>query len=96
MKVEIWSDIVCPFCYIGKRRFEAALQEFPHADTVEVVWRSFELTPDYQPVPYVSGLENPTENFFNIVGWLVKHGYSDADILAVTGGNIMRVLAQVW
>jgi len=51
MKVEIWSDIVCPFCYIGKRRFEAALQEFPHADTVEVVWRSFELTPDYQPVP---------------------------------------------
>ncbi len=52
--------------------------------------------PDYQPVPYVSGLENPTENFFNIVGWLVKHGYSDADILAVTGGNIMRVLAQVW
>ncbi|GAC1377105.1 MAG: protein disulfide isomerase FrnE [Hymenobacter sp.] len=51
MKVEVWSDIVCPFCYIGKRRFEAALQKFPHADTVEVVWRSFELTPDYRPVP---------------------------------------------
>lgn len=51
MKVEIWSDIVCPFCYIGKRRFEQALQQFPHADAVEVVWRSFELTPDYQPVP---------------------------------------------
>ena len=51
MKVEIWSDIVCPFCYIGKRRFEHALEKFPHADHVEVVWRSFELTPDYQPVP---------------------------------------------
>ena len=51
MKVEIWSDIVCPFCYIGKRRFEQALEKFPHADTVKVVWRSFELTPDYQPVP---------------------------------------------
>ena len=51
MKVEIWSDIVCPFCYIGKRRFEQALQQFAHADAVEVVWRSFELTPDYRPVP---------------------------------------------
>src|SRR5690606_19788443 len=49
-------------------------------------------TPDYEPVPYVSGLENPTENFFNIVGWLVKHGYSDDEIVAVTGGNILRVL----
>jgi predicted DsbA family dithiol-disulfide isomerase len=46
MRVEIWSDIVCPWCYIGKRRFETALAEFPHADKVEVVWRSFELDPD--------------------------------------------------
>jgi membrane dipeptidase len=52
--------------------------------------------PSYQKVPYVAGLENPTENFFNIVGWLVKHGYSDDDIKAVTGGNIMRVLEQIW
>ena len=49
MKVEIWSDIVCPFCYIGKRHFEAALARFPHADSVEVVWRSFELNPEYTP-----------------------------------------------
>ena len=46
MKVEIWSDIVCPWCYIGKRRFEAALAQFEHRDEVEVVWRSFELDPD--------------------------------------------------
>jgi predicted DsbA family dithiol-disulfide isomerase len=45
MKVEIWSDVVCPWCYIGKRRFEAALAEFEHADDIEVVWRSFELDP---------------------------------------------------
>jgi len=45
MKVEIWSDIVCPWCYIGKRRFEEALSRFEHAADVEVVWRSFELDP---------------------------------------------------
>jgi predicted DsbA family dithiol-disulfide isomerase len=45
MKVEIWSDVVCPWCYIGKRRFEAALARFDHRDDVEVVWRSFELDP---------------------------------------------------
>lgn len=45
MKVEIWSDFVCPFCYIGKRRFEAALQSFPNKQDVEVVFRSFELDP---------------------------------------------------
>jgi predicted DsbA family dithiol-disulfide isomerase len=45
MEVEIWSDINCPWCYIGKRRFEAALAEFAHADDVDVTWRSFELDP---------------------------------------------------
>jgi predicted DsbA family dithiol-disulfide isomerase len=43
LTVEIWSDVVCPWCYIGKRRFEAALEAFPHADEVTVMWRSFEL-----------------------------------------------------
>ena len=45
MRVEIWSDVVCPWCYVGKRRFEQALASFPHRDEVEVVWRSFELDP---------------------------------------------------
>ena len=45
MRIEIWSDVVCPWCYIGKRRFEAALARFAHRDEVEVVWRSFELDP---------------------------------------------------
>jgi predicted DsbA family dithiol-disulfide isomerase len=47
--VEIWSDVVCPWCYIGKRRFEAAAARFEHADELEVVWRSFELDPDAPP-----------------------------------------------
>jgi len=45
MQVEIWSDVVCPWCYIGKRRFESALARFEHAEEVEVRWRSFELDP---------------------------------------------------
>jgi predicted DsbA family dithiol-disulfide isomerase len=43
--VEIWSDIACPWCYVGKRRFEAALAAFEHRDDVRVTWRSFELDP---------------------------------------------------
>lgn len=45
MRIEIWADVVCPFCYIGKRRFETALAGFEHRDDVEVVYRSFELDP---------------------------------------------------
>ncbi|WP_424768922.1 DsbA family oxidoreductase [Paenibacillus sp. sgz302251] len=45
MKVEIWSDYVCPFCYIGKRKFELALEKFAHKDQIETVFRSFELDP---------------------------------------------------
>jgi predicted DsbA family dithiol-disulfide isomerase len=46
MKVEIWSDVACPWCYIGKRRFESALGSFGHRDAVEIVWRSFQLDPE--------------------------------------------------
>ncbi len=46
MKVQIWSDVVCPWCYIGKRRFERALGQFEGRDGVEVEWRSFQLNPD--------------------------------------------------
>ncbi|MFF0162405.1 DsbA family oxidoreductase [Streptomyces sp. NPDC005263] len=55
MRVEIWTDIACPWCYVGKARFDKALEAFPHRDQVEVVHRSFELDPgrakgDVQPV----------------------------------------------
>jgi predicted DsbA family dithiol-disulfide isomerase len=46
MKIEVWSDVICPWCYIGKRRLEMALAKFPHWENVHVIWRSFELDPD--------------------------------------------------
>jgi predicted DsbA family dithiol-disulfide isomerase len=51
MRVDIWSDIVCPWCYIGKRRFELGLSEFDHRDEVEVVYHAFELDPSIPPGP---------------------------------------------
>ena len=45
MKIEIWSDVVCPWCYIGKRRFETALAQFEHKEQVEIIWRSYQLDP---------------------------------------------------
>jgi predicted DsbA family dithiol-disulfide isomerase len=46
MKIQIWSDVMCPFCYIGKRRFEQALQQFEHKDAIEIEWKSFQLNPN--------------------------------------------------
>src|SRR6478609_1960891 len=47
--VEIWSDLVCPWCYLGKKRFEKALAQFEHVDAVTVQWRSFQLDPTIPP-----------------------------------------------
>jgi predicted DsbA family dithiol-disulfide isomerase len=69
MKVEIWSDLMCPFCYIGKRQFETALAAFPQKDSVEVVWHSFLLNPSltYQPekdfYAYVAELKGQTREW---------------------------------
>lgn len=51
MKVEIWSDIMCPFCYIGKRRFEEALGKFSDQKNIAIEWKSFQLDPTIQPAP---------------------------------------------
>jgi predicted DsbA family dithiol-disulfide isomerase len=59
VKVEIWSDVACPWCYIGKRRFDVALSRFEHREAVEVRWRSFELDPSAPKVrdePYLDRL----------------------------------------
>lgn len=45
MRIEVWSDVICPFCYIGKRNFEAALEKFPGKDNIELIWRCFQLDP---------------------------------------------------
>lgn len=51
MKVEIWSDVVCPFCYIGKRKFEAAMSEFKESSNIEITWKSFQLSPETRTDP---------------------------------------------
>ncbi len=50
MKIEIWSDVVCPFCYMGKRKFEIALGQFGHKDDVEILWHSFQLNPEVEGI----------------------------------------------
>lgn len=52
MKVEIFSDVACPFCFIGRRHFERALAAFPHAEEVEVIWKSFQLNPTASTEPH--------------------------------------------
>lgn len=51
VKIEIWSDVFCPYCYIGKANLEAAIEELDARDTIEVEWKSYQLNPNYQQVP---------------------------------------------
>ena len=57
MKIEIWSDVVCPFCYIGKRNFEKSLEDFKHQKDIEIEWKSFQLDPSF--------IQNPNEKTDN-------------------------------
>ncbi|MDT0687816.1 DsbA family oxidoreductase [Autumnicola psychrophila] len=57
IQVDIWSDVRCPFCYIGKRRFEGALEKFPEKQRVNVVWHSFQLDPNIETQPEISALD---------------------------------------
>ncbi|TYP87986.1 DsbA family oxidoreductase [Blastococcus xanthinilyticus] len=100
MQVEVWSDVVCPWCYIGKRRLESALEMFPHRDQVEVVWRSFQLDPSvpegetHPTLPalaakYGSGVEQMRENMAQVEQVAAGEGleYSLAD--AVSGNTLL-------
>ena len=58
MNVQIWSDVRCPFCYIGKKKFERALEKFPHKDNISVTWKSFQLDPSLKTAPDVSAKEH--------------------------------------
>jgi len=61
MKIDIWSDIRCPFCYIGKRKFEKALEKFPNKNEIEVQWHSFELDPSLVTQPGVDATSHLAE-----------------------------------
>lgn len=73
MKIEVWSDIACPWCFIGKHRLAAALSNFAHAEEVEVVWRSYQLDPG---APCVSEM-----NLSQILS--EKHGLPQAQAVAM-------------
>jgi predicted DsbA family dithiol-disulfide isomerase len=75
MDVDIWSDIACPWCYIGKRRLETALESFEHADRVHITWHSFELDPDAPP-------EREGDNASHLAS---KYGMTREDALARMG-----------
>ena len=63
MRIEVWSDVVCPWCYIGKRHLEEALDAFDHRSDVEVVYRSFELDPTAPEVPVETTVESLAKKF---------------------------------
>lgn len=69
MKVEIWSDVMCPFCYIGKRRFEDALKQFNGKDEIEIEWKSFQLNPAMKTDPTA----NISQYLADIKGWTLEY-----------------------
>ena len=68
MQVEIWSDVMCPFCYIGKRRFESALAKFDHKEDIQITWKSFQLNPDMVTDPG----KNIDQYLAEAKGWSLK------------------------
>lgn len=75
MDVEIWSDVMCPFCYIGKRKFEQALADFPQRDQVRVVWKSFQLNPDQK----TQSEKSINTYLAEVKGWSVEQAKSMND-----------------
>jgi protein disulfide-isomerase len=69
LKVQIWSDIMCPFCYIGKRRIEEALNNFEHKGAVTIEWKSFELDPNFIPSSDDNIAEHLAEKYRKDIDW---------------------------
>jgi len=75
IKVEIWSDVMCPWCYIGKRRFEAALKQFEHRDEVLMVWKSYLLNPAMKTDTSIS----ISQYLANVKGWTLDFAIEMGD-----------------
>ena len=84
MKIEIWSDVMCPFCYIGKRNFESALAQFENKEHIEVIWKSYQLD---NSIPDV-----PTENYTD---YLVKVKGMNPNQVQQMLGNVMQSAKEV-
>ena len=99
MDVEIWSDVMCPFCYIGKRKFEHALNEFAHKDQVNVVWKSFQLNPDMKTEPG----KNINQYLADVKGWSLDEAKSMNDRVTAMASEVglsydfdKAVVANSW
>jgi predicted DsbA family dithiol-disulfide isomerase len=75
LRIDIWSDIACPWCYLGKRRLEQALTRFQHRDEVEIVWRAFELDPS---APRVS---DPKQSFAELLAHKYRTSPAQAQVM---------------
>ncbi|HEY1031622.1 MAG TPA: DsbA family oxidoreductase [Flavipsychrobacter sp.] len=84
MKVDIWSDVMCPFCYIGKRKFEHALAQFANKERVEIEWHSFQLDPTVQSVPGT-----------DIYSYLAERKGLSVEQSKQMHGNVVRMAADV-
>lgn len=100
LKIEIWSDVVCPFCYIGKRKFEAAFADFKHANDVEIIWKSYQLSPEMKTIPgknihqYLSehkriSLEEATTLNNQVAGWARQVGLQYNFDIAIPANTFM-------
>lgn len=84
MKIEIWSDVACPFCYLGKRKFDHALAQFEGKDQVEIEWKSFLLNPDLKTDPSVSMFDYLSE----IKGFSVEQAQQMSASIAESGKSL--------
>ncbi len=84
MKVEIWSDVMCPFCYIGKRKFETALAQFKNHQQVEIIWKSFQLNPDMKTDPN----KNTIQHLAEIKGWSLDYAKGMTDNVTKTAREV--------
>jgi predicted DsbA family dithiol-disulfide isomerase len=78
MTIDIWSDVICPFCYIGKRRLEQALQQFEGRDSVTIRWHSYQLNPGARPDP----AQSTYEHLANMKGWSLEASRQAHDQIA--------------
>ncbi len=85
MKVDIWSDVRCPFCYIGKRKFEAALEQFEHKDKIEVEWHSYELDPHAETAPEINAYDYLANRYGRSREWAIETHEHVAETAAAVG-----------
>lgn len=85
MKVEVWSDVMCPFCYIGKRNYEKGLQQFAEANDIELVWKSFQLDP---------GISNEREDRLDAYDYLSQRKGISRDHVVQMHEQVTRMAAD--